>query len=97
MVNTETYQEWWQLHLRTARGDTLNAAERIRFDALRDELESAEEFRLLDKAREAREELRELERERVRLDQRRQRLDEEIISLEQKLAPQARQFLGVEE
>lgn len=91
-----SYQRWWELHLRIARGESLSAEERAVYDTTRRELED-NELVPLQVAKQAREELRGLEAERRRLEVRRQELNAEIAALESNLAPQARELLGAEE
>jgi len=97
MEHGPTYQRWWQLHLRVARGERLSPAERAVYDAGRRELEDNETLEPLQNAKQAREELRELEEQRRGLEQRRQELDAEIAAIESALAPRARELLGAEE
>ena len=92
-----SYQRWWQLHLRIARGESLSAEERVVYDTTRRELENGEAVGPFQAAKQAREELRGLEAERRRLEARRQELNAEIAALESNLAPQARELLGAEE
>ena len=88
---------WWELHVRAARGERLNAEERAIYEAAINELDDRESLAPLADAKQARMELRNLEAERRRLEQRRQQLDAEIAALEGALAPQARELLGAEE
>ncbi len=92
-----TYQRWWGLHVRVARGDRLSPEDQAVYDTTRRELEDDETLEPLQDAKQAREELRDLEVQRRWLEQRRQELDTEIAAIESTLAPQARELLGAEE
>lgn len=96
-MDEATYQQWWQLHVRTARGESLRRDEQTIYDAGRHELEQDEKLGHLENAKQARVELQTLERERRRLEQRRQQLDGEIAALEGRLEQPTRQLLGAEE
>jgi flagellar motility protein MotE (MotC chaperone) len=96
-VNEEAYRRWWELHLRVARRETLNPVEQTFYDSGLQELDKSEQVRMVQVAREARDQLQALEAEQVRLEQRRRQLDQEIAALEKQLMPQTRQLLGVEE
>ncbi len=89
------YQQWWQLHLRVARGELLRPEEQPAYEAGRLELEQSEQMAELAEAKQARDELLALDAERDRLEQRRKQLDAEIATLESRLNDPARHFLGV--
>ena len=90
------YKQWWQLHVRTARGEKLDSDEQSNYEAGRRDLERAEYFSEAIDAREAREHLAKLQAEHAELERRRQQLDAEIMALESRLNEQTRQHLGVE-
>ena len=94
-MDQAAYQQWWQLHLRVARGELLRHAEQQAYEAGRLELEQTEQFTELAVATQARGELAALDAERDQLEQRRKQLDGEIAALESRLNEPARQFLGV--
>jgi cell division protein FtsB len=90
------YEHWWQLHLRTARGEKLPPDEQSVYEAGRHELEQEERFCDAIGARAARDHLAMLEAEYAELEARRQQLDAEILSLESRLNEQTRHYLGIE-
>ena len=90
-----TYQQWWQLHLRVARGDSLSPDEQASYHAGRRGLEREERLPETEQARQAREHLAALEAEHADLERRRQQLDAEIGRLEAQLDDPTRQYLGV--
>ncbi len=94
-MDQTTYRQWWQLHLRVARGDSLSPDERSSYHAGRRKLELEERLLETEQARQAREHLTALEAERTDLERRRQQLDAEIGRLESQLQEHTRQFLGV--
>jgi predicted RNase H-like nuclease (RuvC/YqgF family) len=94
-VDQTTYQQWWQLHLRVARGDSLSPDEQSSYHAGRRELEREERLLETEQARQAREHLAALEAEHADLERRRQQLDAEIGRLESQLEDPTRQYLGV--
>ena len=96
MVYETADPNWWELHLRVARG-RLSPEDRAVYDATRRELDDSEALGAIQNAKQAREELRDLEAQRHRLEQRRQELDAKIAAIESTLAPEARQLLGAEE
>lgn len=96
-MDQQSYQQWWQLHLRVARGESLTSNEQASYDARRSELEREERLRDTTEARESREQLTTLEAEHLELEAQRQQLDKEIAELESRLTEQTRHYLGVEE
>jgi predicted nucleic acid-binding Zn-ribbon protein len=97
VVDHATYQRWWQLHLRLARGQSLSADEQSAYDAGRRALEQDELLRETAEARQLRAQLAALESEHGELQRRRAQLEGEIAELEARLSEQTREFLGVEE
>jgi uncharacterized protein YlxW (UPF0749 family) len=94
-MDQTTYQQWWQLHLRVARGDFLSPDEQSSYQAGRRELEREERLVETKEARETREHLAALEAEHADLEKRRQQLNAEIGRLESQLEDHTRQYLGV--
>ena len=94
-MDQTTYQQWWQLHLRVARGDSLSPDEQSSYHAGRRKLELEERVFETEQARQAREHLTALEAERTDLERRRQQLDAEIDRWESQLKEPTRQYLGV--
>jgi predicted nuclease with TOPRIM domain len=96
-VNQAIYQQWWQIHVRVARGELLSPEEEILYEAGRQELEKDEQQREMNSVRELREKLSAMEREHGQLDERRQQLHREIAALEQQLPQHTQLVLGIEE
>jgi chromosome segregation ATPase len=94
-VDRTTYQQWWQLHLRVARGDSLSPDEQSSYHAGRRELEREERLLETTEASESRRHLAALEAEHAKLERQRHQLDAEIARLEFQLRDPARQYLGV--
>lgn len=91
-MTTETLSvspEWSALHLRVARGETLNEEERAAYEAVLTQLDEEEERILsagfLAKVRQTRNELATLEAERIRLTQEREALEAQIAAIEKVL------------
>ncbi|MBC8870777.1 MAG: hypothetical protein H8E44_15245 [Planctomycetes bacterium] len=95
-MDRTTYQQWWQLHLRVARGESLGPDEQASYDVGCRELEREEQLLETTEAKESREQLAALEAEHAALETQRQQLDAEIAELESRLRDQTRQYLGVE-
>jgi hypothetical protein len=95
-VDQIAYQHWWQLHLRVARGESLDPGEQSSYDAGRRELEREERLVETTEAKESRERLAQLKAQHTDLETRRLQLDAEIADLESRLRDQTRQYLGVE-
>jgi hypothetical protein len=74
-VDRTTYQQWWQLHLRVARGDSLSPDEQSSYHAGRRELEREEQLLQTTEASESRRHLAALEAEHADLERQRQKLD----------------------
>ena len=94
-MDQTTYRQWWQLHLRVARGDSLSPDEQSSYYAGHRELEREERLLETEQARQTREHLAALEAEHADLERRRQQLDAEIRRLESQLEDHTRQYLGV--
>jgi len=85
-IDQTTYQQWWQLHIRAARGESLSAGEQAVYEAGLTELD-AEEKPLwqdanLDLLRRLKAEVERLEATHAQLQARSQRLDRRIWTLE---------------
>jgi hypothetical protein len=96
MMGESTFQTWWELHVRVARGESLTAEENAFYDSHRHNLETGEQSELLPGGKHGRDGLTALESERSQLEQRRQELDAEIRLLESRIGQQTRRLLGVE-
>lgn len=96
-MDNSAYQDWWQLHLRAARGEALAPEERNTYQAGLSSLERDESLHAVTDARQARQQWIALDTEYSALEQRRQQLDTEIAELESRLSEQTRQYLGVED
>ena len=92
-----TYQNWWQLHLRVARGETLAGDESAAYEVGLADLQRDEKLTATVDARELRQSLATLQKEHSAMEQQRQELDAEIAALESRLSENARQYLGVED
>ena len=44
-IDQQTYQRWWNLHLRVARGDKLDSADQAFYESVRQQLEGEETLR----------------------------------------------------
>lgn len=101
-MNHPTYDQWWSLHLKAARGIQLSDDEVAIYEAGRVQYEHSEtvEHNCELAAREAkasRENLLKLSDKHRKLESRRQVLDEEIKSLESQLGAVEKHFIGVED
>ena len=96
-MDPAAYRQWWEVHVRVARGEQLSPEERTRYEAGRQELEKDEQYREVQNAREIRDRLTIMEKRRGLLDQHRQKLYVEIASLEKQLPQQTQFVLGVKE
>jgi|GEM_PF-1938875 len=85
-MDQTTYERWWQLHLRAAKGEELDAAERAIYTAGLMELDTEEKTQLensnLTMLRRLRAEVESLETTHAQLQARSQRLDRQIWTLE---------------
>ena len=91
-----TFQSWWPLHLRVARGESLTPDEKGFYDATRHAFDTDEQHKPLRTAQLAKVELQRLEVERTWLEQHRRQLDTQIAALENRLSESTRQLLGAE-
>jgi predicted RNase H-like nuclease (RuvC/YqgF family) len=85
-MDQTTYLRWWQLHLRVARGDELDAAERVTYEAGLIELDAEEKAQWTDddlkRLRRLKAEVESLQTTRVQLQAKSRRLDRQIRTLE---------------
>ena len=85
-MDQTTYLRWWQLHLRVARGDKLDAAERATYEAGLIELDAEEKTQWTDgdliRLRRLKAEVESLQSTRVQLQAKSRRLDRQIRTLE---------------
>lgn len=95
-MTESTFQSWWLLHLRVARGELLTDEEKALYDATRDAFDGDEQQKPLQTAQLAKVELQRLEIERSRLEQHRRQLDSQIAALESRLSLSTQQLLGAE-
>ena len=90
-------QTWWRLHLRSTRGDALDAEEQATYERGLNELHETEHIAGDAAAlREKRAQVARLRADNADLSARRQRLDQEIAALEQVLSLGLKEVLGVE-
>ena len=85
-MDQTTYMRWWQLHLRVARGDELDAAGRATYEAGLIELDAEEKAQWTDsdliRLRKLKAEVESLQSTRVQLQAKSRRLDRQIRTLE---------------
>ena len=95
----EPLANWWELHLRKARGESLNEEEQLRYDAelARQEREATPLQTDLLSLKALRTEVFALQSTNEQLHSRLAELKKEIHSIEQSLSQQIRQALGVGE
>ena len=97
-MDQDTYQRWWALHLRVARGEELGAEDQALYTAGRLQLEREEKLgQTAAAAGQARAAVASLAEQHAALVARRRQLDQEIATLEAALGQQTRQLLGVED
>src|SRR5262245_54438270 len=97
-MDQATYQRWWPLHLRVARGEELSAEEWPIYEAGLRQLEQGDKVLASSVAlQQAPAAVAALEAEHAAIIVRRKKLDEEIASLEKALGQQARDPLGVKD
>ena len=95
-IDQQTYERWWNLHLRVARGDKLDSADHAYYESVRQQLEGEETLRApapdLGALRAV---IKSLESEHSGLEARRRQLETEIAALEGSLRKSIGQPLGV--
>jgi len=86
-IDEQTYQRWWNLHLRVARGDKLDSAEHAFYESVRQHLEGEETLHAPTPGLEALQAaIKSLESEHSGLEARRRQLETEIAALENALS-----------
>ena len=96
-MDQTVFQRWWDMHVRVAKGVSLNPEEQAFYDSGREELQRDEQLQDVPRMREDREKLQALEAEREQLESRRRKLEREIADLEKRLPEHTRELLGAEE
>lgn len=97
-MDEATYKVWWPLHIRAAKGETLNAEEQAIYEAGCRASDAEERLDgRLEELKQARQRTEELEAERARLQARYEALRAEIAELETNLSEPTRQALGIKE
>src|SRR5438132_12101449 len=95
-IDQQTYQRWWNLHLRVARDDKLDSADQAFYESVRQLLEGEETPRAPAPDLGALQAvIKSLESEHCRLEARRRQLDTEIAALESSLSKSLGPPLGV--
>ena len=83
MMTDQGYREWWQLHVRVARSETLSPEEHARYEAGVKELDAGEKYpSTLEALRAMRARLAGLRGEEERLHTEQRALDERVAELE---------------
>lgn len=96
MMDAITYQTWWALHLRVARGEGLSAEAQVSYEAGLQQLHQEEAWdHDIVTLRQARATVAALEAEQAQWRTRREQLDAEIVTLEAALSERTRQLLDV--
>jgi len=98
-VNRDADQtEWWELHLRKARGEQLSAAEQERYNAeIARQDQEAPAQNHIEALKEMRATAAALALENAQLRLRIERLEEDIRTVEQALSRETRELLGIGE
>ena len=95
-MDEQAYRAWWPLHLRVAKGEELNTAERAGYEEGKKRLHEDETPQAdIAALRQTREEIKALEVERHRLQSRRRGLQQKVATLEAALGEKEKQALGV--
>ena len=95
-MDDATYKVWWPLHIRVAKGETLNADEQTIYEAGCRALDAEERLDgRLEELKQARQRSEEVEAKRAWLQARYEALRAEIAELETHLSEPTRQALGV--
>jgi hypothetical protein len=96
MMDETAYQAWWRLHLRVARGESLNVEERAAYEAGLVQLQQEEHLQGgLAALRQARAAVAVLEEQRRQGHTQREQLEAEIATLEAVLSEHTKQLLGM--
>jgi hypothetical protein len=95
-MDETTYRRWWPLHIRTAKGEILNAEEQAVYEAGRQRMYAKETINGgLAGIRQARERMLELKAEYHRMRRRYEQLAAELVTLEAQLDAPTKELLGV--
>ena len=85
-MNEQTYNKWWQLHLRVSQGETLDPQEQTQYNAGLDALDNEEKEQFqstgLNAIRQLRASIEELRDFHAELMHKSKHLDEQIVTLE---------------
>ena len=95
-MDEATYEKWWPLHLRVARGESLRAEEQRCYEAGREQLHDQEVLNEGLSLRESRGKLTVLGDEHRALLAQHKELVDEVEALEGALTERTREFAGVE-
>jgi hypothetical protein len=92
-------RDWWDLHLRKARGEPLSEEEQRAYEAelARQDRDAPPLLPDLDSLKKMREQVRQLARSNAELNGRARDLEQAIQRVEQSLSRETRQALGVED
>jgi len=101
-MNSTTHDQWWPLHLKTARGARLTSDELAIYEAGRSQFENDESAELVWEsakrdAMASRASVVELNGKHRELESQRQMLDQEIRNLESRLGESVKLAIGVED
>jgi cell division protein FtsB len=97
-MDKPTYQRWWDLHIRIARGEAIGGQERIAYEEGRKELHQEEDLTEdISRLRGTRRGVMELDAKCEELHARRQQLKRDIARLEAALTEEVRRTLGIED
>jgi hypothetical protein len=97
-MDEPAYRDWWALHLRVARGESLEATERADYEAGLKQLQQEETLEAgVTSLRQAQAAVRTLEAEHTRLRVQREQIDAEIAALEALLDAGTREQLVVKD
>jgi hypothetical protein len=95
-MDEQTYDKWWSLHVRVAKGETLGGEEQaIYLEGQRSLRSSSAPEGQLDLLRRTRADIRAMEADREQLDARRSQLRDRIAVLEMALSEKDKQAIGV--
>jgi cell division protein FtsB len=95
-MDETTYYSWWALHLRVARGESLNSQEQATYDVGLRQMHQEERYNQdITTLRQARATVAALEAEQARWCAPREQLEAEIVTLEAALSERTRQLLGL--
>ena len=95
-MDKQTYDKWWSLHVRVAKGETLGAEEQaIYLVGQRSLRNNSAPDGSLDRLRRTRADIKSMEADREQLDARRSQLRDRIAILEMALSETDKQAIGV--